>query len=107
MEKIKCQGLILDKDGRKTDPELAAAMKDMPAPDNIASLQSFLGLANYYPVFIQNIHDLRALPKGTIKERQTLGLDSGMLGGIWKNKENTDVKLISHTLQPGLGNHSS
>ena len=26
--------------------------------DNIALLQSFLGLANYYQVFIQNMHDL-------------------------------------------------
>ena len=38
---------IIDKDGRKPDPERAAAIKDMAAPDNIASLQSFLVLANY------------------------------------------------------------
>ena len=39
-------------------------------------------------------------PPWTIKERQALGLDSGMPGGIWKNKEKTKVKIISHTLQP-------
>ena len=33
---------------------------DIPAPDNITSLQSFLGLANYYQMFISNVHDLRA-----------------------------------------------
>ena len=47
------------------------------------------------------------LPKRTVKEKHVLGLENGMLGSIWKNKENTDVKRISHTLQPGLGNHSS
>ena len=35
-------------------------MKDMPAPENITSLQSFLGLANYYNLFVPNIHKLRA-----------------------------------------------
>ena len=42
----------------------------MPAPHNVATLQSFLGLANYYQVFISGMHELRAplnnlLKKGT------------------------------------------
>ena len=57
MEKIKYLGHIIDKDSRRPDPERDAAIKDIPAPDNIASLQSFLGLANYYQV---SMHDLRA-----------------------------------------------
>ena len=32
----------------------------MLAPNNFASLQSFLGLANYYQTFIPKMHDLRA-----------------------------------------------
>ena len=32
----------------------------MSAPENISSLQSFVGLANYYNVFVQNMHCLRA-----------------------------------------------
>lgn len=59
-EKIKYLGHIIDKDGRRPNPERAAAIKDMPAPNNIVLLQSFLGLANYYQVFIPNMHDLRA-----------------------------------------------
>ena len=61
MEKIKYLGHIIDKDGKRPDPEWATMIKDMLAPDNIASLQSFLGLAYYYQVFIQNMHDLRGL----------------------------------------------
>ena len=67
----------------------------------------FFVLASYYQVFIQNMHNFHPPTKWTIKKRQTLGLDSGMSEGIWKNKENTDVRLISHILQRGLGNHSS
>ena len=39
--------------GRRLDPERATAIKDMPTPDNGMTLQSFLGLANYYQSFIK------------------------------------------------------
>ena len=47
MEKIKYLGHIIDKDGRRPDPERTAAIKDMLAPGNIASF-IFLGLVDYY-----------------------------------------------------------
>ena len=61
MNKIKYLGHIIEKDGRRPDPERATAIKHIPAPDNVTTLQSFLGLANYYQSFIKNLHDLRAL----------------------------------------------
>ena len=60
MEKIKYLTYIIDKDGRSLDLERASAIKDMPTPENVSALQSFLGLANYYQVFIPNMHNLRA-----------------------------------------------
>lgn len=60
MEKIKYLGQIIDEHGRRTDPDRSSAIRDMPAPENIASLQSFLGLANYYNVFVPNMHKLRS-----------------------------------------------
>ena len=60
MNKIKYLGHIIDKDRRRPDPERATAIKDMAAPDNVTTLQSFLGLANYYQSFIKNLYDLRA-----------------------------------------------
>ena len=60
MEKVKYLGHIDDKDGRRPNPEWANTIKDMPAPENISFLQSFLRLANYYQVFISNMHNLRA-----------------------------------------------
>ena len=60
MNKIKSPGHIIDKDRRRPDFERTTAIKDMPAPDNVTTLQSFLGLANYYQSFIKYLHDLRA-----------------------------------------------
>ena len=60
LKKIKYLGQIIDKDGRRPDPERSLAIKDMPEPHNVTTLQSFLGLANYYQSFIPNMHSLRA-----------------------------------------------
>ena len=60
MNKIKYLGHIIDKDGRRPKTERVSAIKDMPAPDKVTTLQSFLGLAIYYQSFIKNLHDLRA-----------------------------------------------
>ena len=69
MNKIKYLGHIIDKDGRRPDPERATAIKDMPAPDNVTTLLSFLGLANYYKSFIKKLHDLRAPLNELLKKR--------------------------------------
>ena len=60
MEKIKYLGHIIDKDGRRPDPEQVTAIKDMLAPKNVSALESFVGLANNYQVFISNMHNLCA-----------------------------------------------
>ena len=60
MEKIKYLGHIIDKDGRRPDPKRATILKDMPALENVSSLQSFLGLENYCQAFIPNMPNLRA-----------------------------------------------
>ena len=60
MEKIRYLRHIVDNDGRKPDSKRATTIKDMPAPENVSSLQSFLGQANYYIVFIPNMHNLHA-----------------------------------------------
>ena len=71
MEKIKYLGHIIDKGGRRPDPEQATAIKEMPASENISSLQSFLGLANWYRMFIPNMHDLRAPLYEILKKKRT------------------------------------
>ena len=60
---------IIDKDGRRPDPERATAIKDMSAPDNFTTLQNFLGLANYYQSFIKKIARSLRPTKRTTKQR--------------------------------------
>ena len=60
MEKSKYLGLIIKKNEL---PRLKTCWHP------IALLQSFLGLVNYYQVFKQNMHDLRALPNEILKKK--------------------------------------
>ena len=60
MERIKYLGQIIDKDGRRPDPQRTEAIEKMPAPDSVPKLQSFLGLVQYYAIYIPNVHNLRA-----------------------------------------------
>lgn len=52
MDKIKYLGQIIDNKGRRPDPARATAIKDMLAPENVSTLQSFRGLTSYYQVFL-------------------------------------------------------
>jgi hypothetical protein len=50
---IKYLGFIVDKDGCCLDPQKITAVANMPAPTNITTLRSFLGLVNNYQSFGQ------------------------------------------------------
>lgn len=58
--KFRYFGQIIDQHRRRPDPERATAIRNMPAPENVSTLQSFLSLANYYNVFIPSMHNLSA-----------------------------------------------
>lgn len=51
---IQYLGHIIDKDGIRKSPEKVKAIEEAPTPSNVAQLQSFLGLINYYRNFVPN-----------------------------------------------------
>lgn len=57
---INYLGFIVDSNGRRPDPSKTAAIINMPAPTNISTLRSFIGMINYYGQFISNMRELRA-----------------------------------------------
>ena len=57
---IKYLGFIFDAAGRHPDPENIKAIRQMPAPKDIAELRSFLGLISYYSAFLPSLHNMRA-----------------------------------------------
>ncbi|CAH8528395.1 unnamed protein product [Schistosoma rodhaini] len=60
MKKVSYLCFIIDKDGRRPDPENTQAVKTMPRPTDVPTLRSFLGLVSHYGAFIPNLHHLRA-----------------------------------------------
>ena len=62
---------MINKDGRWPDPDSATVTKDMLAPANVQALQSFLGLANFYQIFIKNMHNLIAPLNELLKKDET------------------------------------
>lgn len=74
MKEIRYLGHIIDEDGRHPDPERAEAIKNMPAPNNVQALQNVLGLADFYQVFIKNMHDLRAPLNALLKKEKAWDL---------------------------------
>ncbi|EGT45549.1 hypothetical protein CAEBREN_25839 [Caenorhabditis brenneri] len=59
MEEIRFLGFIVDKNGRRPDPEKIAAIKDMPAPKDVTQVKSFLGLIQFYGAFVKHLFRLR------------------------------------------------
>ena len=70
LKQIKYLGQIIDSQGRRPDPQRTEAIEKMPAPNNVAQLQSFLGLAQYYAIYIPKMHKLRAPLNELLKKRQ-------------------------------------
>lgn len=60
LPRIRYLGFIFDANGRHPDPEKIEAIQQMPAPTDIKTLRSFLGLISYYGVFVKEMRDLRA-----------------------------------------------
>ena len=56
---IKYLGFIVDKYGRRPDPQKVRAVANIPAQTNVTTLRSFLGLVNYYQSFVPNMHSIR------------------------------------------------
>lgn len=58
--KIHYLGFIIDKSGRRPDPEKIKPILKMPPPTDISTLRSFIGMINYYGQFVRQMRELRA-----------------------------------------------
>uniref|UniRef100_A0A5S6QNU4 RNA-directed DNA polymerase n=1 Tax=Trichuris muris TaxID=70415 RepID=A0A5S6QNU4_TRIMR len=57
---IKYLGFVVERNGRRPDPDKISTIKRMPAPSDQASLRSFLGLVNYYGTFVHELSKIRS-----------------------------------------------
>ena len=65
---IKYLGQIIDANRWRPDNERFFALKNMPSPTNVSTLQAFLGLVNYYSVYVPNIHKWKAPLNNLLKK---------------------------------------
>ncbi|EYC36161.1 hypothetical protein Y032_0928g3081, partial [Ancylostoma ceylanicum] len=56
---IRYLGFIVDKNGRRPNPEKIEAIKSMVEPKNVGQLRAFLGMITYYAAFMPTMKDLR------------------------------------------------
>ena len=59
LRSVKYLGFIFDASGRHPDPENIRAIQQMPAPTDVSSLRSFLGMISYYSAFLPSLHEVR------------------------------------------------
>ena len=71
LDEIKYLGHIIDKDGRRLDPDRATAIKTHASSRGHHRIASSLGLANYYQSFIPNMHNLRTPLNVLLKKDST------------------------------------
>ena len=55
VREVKMLGLIIGPEGIKMDPKKIEAITAWPVPMKVKEVQSFLGLANFYRHFVNNI----------------------------------------------------
>lgn len=70
MEEIRFLGFIVDRNGRRPDPEKIAAIKDMPIPKDVTQVKSFLGLIQFYGAFVNSLFRLRP-PLDALTKKET------------------------------------
>ncbi len=58
---IEYLGFLVGRDGVKVNPRKVAAIANFPTPENVKGVQSFLGLVNYFRVFVVKFSE-RARP---------------------------------------------
>ena len=57
---VKYLGHVVSAKGICPDPEKIKAIEEFPAPQNVKSVRSFLGLCNYYRRFVQDFAQIAA-----------------------------------------------
>ena len=61
-------GHVFTASGLKPDPQKTAAISEMPAPEDVLSLQRFLGMVNYLGKFIPDLSELSAPLRDLVKK---------------------------------------
>ena len=101
-DKIKYLGFIIDKYGRKPDPENTKAIENMQAPVNIKTLRSFLGLVSHYSAFLPELHRVRAPLNSLLKKDTTWDWSDACQSAFTKVKTLLSSNLLLTHYDPSM-----
>ncbi|CAH8589626.1 unnamed protein product [Dicrocoelium dendriticum] len=59
LKSIKFLGFVINENGRRPDPENIEVIDRLPAPSDVTTLPSFLGMVSHYSKFLPCMHRLR------------------------------------------------
>ncbi|EYC10859.1 hypothetical protein Y032_0053g2333 [Ancylostoma ceylanicum] len=68
MQEIRYLGDIIDKDGRRADPNKMKAITEMPPPKDLTQLRPFLRMINYFRAFIPQMRQVRSPLNALLKK---------------------------------------
>ena len=75
VEEIKFFGVILSKDGIRTDPEMVKAVESLQAPRNRAELRKYVRIDNiFFQIYNKLCHKSRTFEKALMR-KGTMELD--------------------------------
>ena len=89
-ERIEYLGHVIDSEGLHPSEEKVKALKEAPAPKNLAELRAFLGLINYYCRFLSNLSS-KLSPLYSLLSKQSKWK--------WGQKEQESFQIAKDALQ--------
>ena len=101
-EEIKYLGFIINKQGRKPDPEKTKAIIEMKQPTNIGELRAFLGMINFYNSFVPDMATLREPLNALLKKDTTFQWNEECENAFRKTKEILQSDLLLTHFNPNL-----
>lgn len=90
---IRFLGKIIDAKGQRADPEKLRVIRELPKPENISQLRSFLGAINWYGGFIPNLQNLRGPLDNMLRKGEKF---------VWTNERDKAFIQLKQALHANL-----
>ena len=99
---VKFAGYLIGADGIRPDPEKIRALSDFPAPHDVTSLRSFLGLANQLGMFVPDMSHMSDSLRPLLRKNAVFIWDPEHQRAFQKMKDLLTSPLVVGPFDPSL-----